>query len=647
MTVNQNAVIRKLAAIVIADVVGFSRHMERDDAGTLVRLKTIREHLIDPKIAAYGGHVVKTAGDGMLVEFASADAALRCAIDVQRAMRADNHSKPKDERIEFRIGINLGDIIVDGNDIAGDGVNVAARLEAMAEPGGICVSATVREQVHGGLDVRFDDIGEQQVKNIVRPIRVFAVDLNAMNNHGTGVGIATGASSRAGDPASSTRRPWPTTMNIATVAAAGVLALVATGASYLWWNLRNTTLQSPPAMSVGVLPFASPAEDAAAAQRAEALTREMTAMLTRTNAAIRVVSIPAMPTTMEYRAAIGATARMLNVRYLVEGVVQPRQGSSSISLRLLSGSTSEEIWSETVSVYEADSAHEQRRVVRTAANRLADSLQNIEIRRALAQPLNDATPMEYVLRAISLSETEPQTLRRAREQEKLFEEALARDPNLVPALNGLLLALSDELDSNNNLDRDRTVRRMDVITSKAVNLNGLAPESWAARARALMLMGQWDASLEAIAKAIRLDPESSFLLSQRAFLTILSGRPAEALAIDQQAVAMDPPGGWAVMMNECFAHILLGQFDRAIVDCEKAKGLSVEDWTVHVFLAAAYAQLGDTAKAAAARTEVLRLVPGYTIATFRSKDYSVNPEFIRLCQQHLFPELSKAGFPEH
>src|SRR6184192_3061168 len=146
------------------------------------------KRVVDPKIAEHGGRVVKTAGDGMLLEFGSADAALHCAIDVQRAMHADNQSKPSDQRIEFRIGINLGDIIVDGNDIAGDGVNVASRLEALAEPGGICVSSAVREQVHGSLDVGFDDIGELQVKNIMRPIRVFAVALDS-----------TAASHTAGD----------------------------------------------------------------------------------------------------------------------------------------------------------------------------------------------------------------------------------------------------------------------------------------------------------------------------------------------------------------------------------------------------------------------------------------------------------------
>jgi len=134
--------------------------MERDEEGAFSRLRTIRDRIVDPKIAEFGGRVVKTTGDGMLLEFGSADAALRCAIDVQRAMSADNQLKSPDDRIEFRIGINVGDIIVDGTDIVGDGVNVAARLEALAEPGGICVSAAVREQVHGSLDVRFDDIGD-------------------------------------------------------------------------------------------------------------------------------------------------------------------------------------------------------------------------------------------------------------------------------------------------------------------------------------------------------------------------------------------------------------------------------------------------------------------------------------------------------
>ena len=168
-------VTRRLAAIVIADVVGYTRLMERDDTGTYARVRLIRDEVVDPAILSHGGRIVKTAGDGLVAEFTNALAALRASIQIQRQMQMRNTSATTDERIDYRIGVNLGDIMVEGGDIAGDGVNVASRLEALAEPGGICVSAGVREQVHGQLDVEFVDGGEQRVKNIARPIRVFRV----------------------------------------------------------------------------------------------------------------------------------------------------------------------------------------------------------------------------------------------------------------------------------------------------------------------------------------------------------------------------------------------------------------------------------------------------------------------------------------
>jgi class 3 adenylate cyclase len=168
---------RRLAGILAADVAGYSRLMGADEEGTLARLKAHRRELVDPKIAEHHGRIVKTTGDGMLVEFASVVDAVRCAVDVQRDMALRNTDVPADRRIEFRIGINLGDIIKDGREIYGDGVNVAARLEALAAPGGICVSRVVRDQVRDKLGFAFDDRGEQQVKNIARPVRVFDVNL--------------------------------------------------------------------------------------------------------------------------------------------------------------------------------------------------------------------------------------------------------------------------------------------------------------------------------------------------------------------------------------------------------------------------------------------------------------------------------------
>jgi class 3 adenylate cyclase len=166
---------RKLAAILAADVAGYSRLMGTDEEGTLARLKALRRELADPKIKEHGGRIVKTTGDGLLLEFASVVDAVRCAVEVQREMAERNADVPSDRRIEFRMGINVGDIIKDGRDIYGDGVNVASRLEALAEPGGICVSRVVRDQVRDKLDFTFDDLGEQRVKNIARPIRVHRI----------------------------------------------------------------------------------------------------------------------------------------------------------------------------------------------------------------------------------------------------------------------------------------------------------------------------------------------------------------------------------------------------------------------------------------------------------------------------------------
>jgi adenylate cyclase len=638
--VTRGAVTRKLAAILIADVVGFSRQMERDDGGTFARLREIRERIVDPKIAEHGGRVVKTAGDGMLLEFGSADAALRCAIDVQRAMHAENQSKPLDERIEFRIGINLGDIIVDGTDIAGDGVNVASRLEALAEPGGICVSSAVREQVHGSLDVGFDDIGEQQVKNIMRPIRVFAVALDSKaashssrdqaDNRAARNGIASRASTQ--QPSLRARFAW----------AVALLTLAAIGLGAFWWNARVSNAVAPPAMSVGVSPLIAQVGNIAASQRAESLTRDLSAQLARADVAIRVV-----PMTARQGSPGNSTdvAPAPNVRYVLEGEVQPRQDLTEIRLRLVNGASGEQIWNETVSLKEPATAAEQMRSLRTAMEHLRGRLFEVEIGRAIAEPTRATTAMDYVLRAQAIANTD-KSLDRLRRQEALYEEGLRRDPDLVPALVGVFYVLDGQLDVDSNVDRAHLIRRMDEVTSRAVNLNRTAPETWSVRAGALIYMGRWDAALEANAKAIQLDPDAAWLVAQRAWFMSMNGRPAEAVTLVAQAIAMDPPGFWWTIRVGCEAHLLLGQYDQAIAACERATGQAGDEFDIAYFLAAAYAHTGATKRAAEEKAKILRGSPGFTIATLRAKQYSTNPEYMRLAEAHWYTGLRKAGIPE-
>lgn len=637
-TVSRSAVIRRLAAILIADVVGFSRHMERDETAAFGRLREIREHIFDPKIAEHGGRVVKTAGDGMLLEFGSADAALRCAIDVQRAMRADNQSKPSDYRIEFRIGINLGDIIVDGTDIAGDGVNVAARLEALAEPGGICVSAAVREQVHGSLDVRFDDIGEQQVKNIMRPIRVFAVGLDASLASPSTNGRRSGAA-----PSWLMFQP-SRLLGQRAVWVVSLLALAAVGLLVSSWNWRKPHAAEPPAMSVGVLPLVTPIGDPAVMQRLDSVSRDLSAQLARSDVAIRTVPVAARQSSSVHPGDIGELVRTIQVRYVLEAEAQLGQDMTEIRLRLINGASGEQVWNETVLLKEP-AAIDQVRALRRAMEHLRSRLYDVEIRRSISEVGRATAPMDYVLRAYDLK-NEEKSPARFRRQESLCEEALRLDPDLVPALLCVCGALDGQLDVDSKADRERLIRRMDEVTSRAVKVNRGAAQSWYLRSGVLMYMGRWDAALEASATAIQLDPDSSDLVAGRAWIMSMVGRPAEAVALVAQAISMDPPGDWWTLRAGCEAHLLLGQYDLAIAACEKAAGRTGEDFDIAYFLAAAYAHTGATARAAEETAKILRASPGFTVATLRAKQYSTNPEYMRLAEAHWYTGLRKAGIPE-
>ncbi len=596
---------RRLAAILVADVAGYSRLMERDDAGTVARLREIRTSLIDPSIKLNAGHIVHTSGDGMLVEFGSADASLRCAVEVQRGMAERNLREAASDRIDFRIGINLGDIIVDGDDIAGDGINVAARLESIAEPGGICISGTVRDQVHGNLDIVFTDVGERQVKNIARPIRVFSVGFDPAQ-------VARARSPASADP-----------LHVAAKAA--------------------PPLSVPPDVSVGAMPLIALSEGVAAARPAESITRELTAMLARSATIIRVIPVP-VSQAKAARDDLPAAARALNVQYLADGEVQLDGDTTRIGLRLVNGTTGEQVWSESVALNAMVTPAERWRGLHAVVWHLSRALISVELRRIAAQPPDETSPMGYVMRALALERTGGEALPIARECERLLEEALRLDPNLVPALVILTRFLIQQVDYDNHVDRERIVRRIDDLTGKAVRLNDTQPASWVLRSVALMFMGRFNAAVEASARALRLEPFSSGLLLHHASLTTLSGRPADAMTLIEQALAQDPQVDVFSLVGE--ANLLLGNYDAAVASCEKARALSNDSLTVELVLAAAYGHLGDTRNAAEARAQLLRAVPGYSIAVHRSKGYSANPEYLRAVEDQLYAGMRKAGFAE-
>jgi len=340
---------RRLAAILAADVAGYSRLIGADEGGTLERLKVLRRELIDPKIAEHRGRLVKTTGDGLLVEFGSVVDALRCAVDVQREMTGRNTGVPSDNRIEFRIGINMGDIVVEDGDIFGDGVNVAARLEGLAEPGGICVSARVQEDAAGKLDLAFEDIGEQQLKNIARLVRVYRV----------------------------------------------------TTAARLAMTRSGTGPPLPDKPSIAVLPFQNIGGDPEQEYFADGMVEEVITALSR----IRWLFVIARNSSFTYKGQavdVKQVGRELGVRYVLVGSVRRAGQRVRITAQLIDATDSAHLWADRFDGSLDGIFELQDRVAVSVAGVIEPALQAAEVRRSAARPTTDLTAYDLYLRALAV-----------------------------------------------------------------------------------------------------------------------------------------------------------------------------------------------------------------------------------------------------
>jgi TolB-like protein/class 3 adenylate cyclase len=381
---SERKVERRLAAILAADVVGYSRLVGEDEEGTLERLKVLRRAVADPKIKEHRGRVVRTMGDGLLVEFASVVDAVRCAVEVQREMALRNADLPADRRIEFRIGINLGDIIKDGREIYGDGVNVAARLEALATPGGICVSRVVRDQVRDKLGFAFDDRGEQQVKNIARPVRVFDVNM-------------------AGEAMTLT----PDT------AARAPLAL-------------------PDKPSIAVLPFQNMSGDPEQEYFADGMVEEIVTALSR----IRWLFVIARNSSFTYKGrsvGVKQVGRELGVHYVLEGSVRKGGNRVRITAQLIEAETGAHLWADRFDGSLEDVFDLQDRVAINVAGVIEPALQAAEVRRSAARSVHEVTAYDLYLRA--LATYYPITKERLLKALELLHEAITIDRHCGPALS--------------------------------------------------------------------------------------------------------------------------------------------------------------------------------------------------------------------
>src|SRR5580700_10421870 len=368
---------RRLAAILAADVAGYSRLVGADEEGTLAALKALRRELIDPSVAEHRGRIVKTTGDGLLVEFASVVDALRCATHFQPLIRERNAGTAADRRIEFRIGIHQGDVVVEEGDIFGDGVNVAARLEALAEPGGICVSARVHEDAAGKLDIAFEDLGDQALKNIARPVRVYQV--------------------RRDDALSTISRP-------------------------------QLTLPDKP--SIAVLPFANMSGDPEQEYFADGMVEEIITAFSR----IYWLFVIARNSSFTYKGQavdVKQVGRELGVRYVLEGSVRKAGQRVRITGQLIDALSGTHLWADRFEGPLEDIFELQDKVASSVAGVIEPELQAAEIARSAHRPTTDLTAYDIYLRAYptvwSAARQVPEVLR-------LLEQAIGRDPHYGPAL---------------------------------------------------------------------------------------------------------------------------------------------------------------------------------------------------------------------
>jgi TolB-like protein/class 3 adenylate cyclase len=634
---------RRLAAILAADVAGYSRLMEADEEGTLADLRAIRHELGDPKMAEHRGRIVKTTGDGLLAEFASVVAAVRYAVELQRAMAERNAEVPPARRIEFRIGIHQGDIIVEDGDIFGDGVNVAARLEGLAEPGGICVSARVREDAAGKIELAFRDMGEQQLKNIARPVRAYAV----------------GA---AASPTRHSRRRIVTSR----LAAAAIILAVAGIGSTVWWawprlNPPPTTANAipttnpptaseakpTPRLSIVVLPFANLSNDPEQQYFADGITDDLTTDLSR----LRNVLVISRSTAFTYKGQ-GVDAkkigRELGVRYVLEGSVRRSGTQVRINTQLIDASNDTHLWAEHFDQDIGDVFAIQNEITNRIANTLGFELISAET----ARPTDRPDALDYILRGRAVMGGGGPRGNIEEEAIGLFEHALALDPRSVETQSLLANALWLRASSKTPEAAAADLQRAEELIAQALAAAPSDPLAHRVKGRLLRFerrCGDAVPEIEISLAADRNNPNSLVELSICKFLT--GGSDQEAIALTEQAMRLSPrdPGmsWWYTWIG--FVHLLQSRTDQAIAWLEKGRSARLGANPPHWFLAAAYGFKGELELARAELAEAMKLTGSdrySSVARTRANGDLYTPALRDRWETTYIPGIRAAGLPE-
>jgi adenylate cyclase len=545
---------RRLTAILAADVAGYSRLMGADEEGTHERLKAHLSELVNPKIAEHQGRVVKNTGDGFLAEFSSVVAAVRCAVEVQRRMAEANTATPLDNRIEFRVGINLGDVIAEGDDIFGDGVNVAARLEALAEPGGVLVSNTVHDHVRDRLPFAFEDLGEQQVKNIARPVRVYRVH-----------------------DASVVKSP------------------------------STPALQLPDKPSIAVLPFANMSGDPEQEYFADGMVEEIITALSR----IRWLFVIARNSSFTYKGQavdVKQVGRELGVRYVLEGSVRKAGQRVRITGQLIDAMTGAHLWADRFDGSLEDVFELQDKVASSVAGVIEPALRAAETARSAGRPTADLTAYDLYLRGYAMYSS---SARQAPEALRLMEQAIARDPHYGPALALAALCCQRLLFDDRSEDREGHRLKGAEFAERALEVAGDDPGILADAALALAYFGEDIGTMMALVdRALALNPSFASGWRTSGVLRLWAGQPDIAIEHFEAALRLSPRTRGVSFALMGRAHFFARRFDEAVPKLLLAIQDDPSFAQPYRTLAACYAHMGrlDDARAIVNRLQAITSV---------------------------------------
>ncbi len=545
---------RKLTAILAADVTGYSRLMGRDEEGTLARLDECRRSVIEPKVAAHRGRIFKTTGDGLLAEFSSVVDAVRCAVEIQQAMAELNRPLPADRRMDFRVGINLGDVMMVEDDIYGDGVNVAARIEGLAEPGGICLSKTVVDHIQDKLDLALQDLGERHVKNIARPVRVFRVLLDGV----------PARPPPALQPAAS--RPLPGGRRSAFLASA--LALAVVGAAVLWHVAGRAPAPTPApgGPSVAVLPFDVFGADPQLTPLAAGIGQDILTQLDQVSG-LTVVSPGAAAGSRDAGADIPGTGRRLGVRYLLQGSLRPAGDQVRLSVRLVDATRGEDVWGARYDLAARDPLASEDSMVESLTTEVLVRMRNRDLQDARATPADRLGPYGfYLLGKEALARDD---LRGIKVAAAMFDRALALDSGYAPALAGRALVALRELKLGLGAgSMAASLGRIFDLAEKALALSPGVADAQQVAGEVYLYRRQYDQAIDLLRGGIEATADDTGLREALADVYVYAGEASRGLAELDRLMRLDPFHGQAVFAIHARGDILVDQGEQAIRNAE-------------------------------------------------------------------------------